>query len=92
VKSDYSNLDDRRTLIQQVGSFLLFFNFLYVRAEIDEKFEKRNFLLAEYVSACYPNLNIRSSPAPRAASVPVLPRAAREALLVASTCCILGVA
>jgi hypothetical protein len=34
----------------------------------------------------------RSSPAPRAASVPVLPRAAREAPLVASTCCILGMA
>jgi hypothetical protein len=33
-----------------------------------------------------------SSPAPWAESVPVLPRAAREAPLVASTCCILGVA
>jgi hypothetical protein len=33
----------------------------------------------------------RSSPAPWAASVPVLPRAAREAPLVASTWCILGV-
>jgi hypothetical protein len=34
----------------------------------------------------------RSSPAPWAASVPVRPRAAREAPLVASTCCIIGVA
>jgi hypothetical protein len=34
----------------------------------------------------------RPSPAPWAASVPVLPRAACEASLVASTCCILGVA
>jgi hypothetical protein len=34
----------------------------------------------------------RSSPAPWAASVPVLPRAAGEAPLIASTCCILGVA
>jgi hypothetical protein len=31
----------------------------------------------------------RSSPAPWAASVPVLPRAARGAPFVASTCCIL---
>jgi hypothetical protein len=34
----------------------------------------------------------RSSPAPWGASVPVLPRAERDAPLVASTCCILGVA
>jgi hypothetical protein len=34
----------------------------------------------------------RSSPAPMAASVPVLPRAAREAPLVASTCCVFSLA
>jgi hypothetical protein len=34
----------------------------------------------------------RSSPAPWAASLAVLPRAAREAPLAASTCCIFGVA
>jgi hypothetical protein len=44
----YMSLHELHMKPEQAREILhLFFNFLYVRAEINEKFENRNFLLAE---------------------------------------------